>query len=103
MAFCLHFHLLELLHQTEDLFVLPRDTDAGVPRGIRFGVIDLLQIKVEVTEPLFYRFPPLRQVCGDNDYTLHVYIGNELVVRLEFIILPCRCYQGIARPEVDPE
>ena len=63
-AFCLHFHSLELLHQTEDLFVLSCDTNAGVPRGIRLGVIYLLQIEVEVTEPLFYRFPPLRQICG---------------------------------------
>ena len=56
-------HLLKFLHQTENLFVLPCDSDAGVPCSIRFSVIYLLQIKVEVTQPLFYRFPPLRYFC----------------------------------------
>ena len=62
-ALSLRVHLLELLHQAEDLFVLPRDPDTGVPRGIRFGVIYLLQVKVEVTEPFFCCLPPLRYVC----------------------------------------
>lgn len=59
-ALSLRVHLLELLHQAEDLFVLPRYPDACVPRGIRLGMIYPLEVKVEVTKPLFYRFPPLR-------------------------------------------